>query len=262
MGLFDSKKKLEELKQHAEAMQHQSEELQQKFNQLAGELQDRDSTIATLRQEVANLQQELANRDAKSQAYKEKGKQQKQESEQLSNEKAQADEYYIQNIGEYYQFKESVFEVSEQKLYYSLTQWLKVNNKTDYCVFPKLRLADILRVKAEKEAENTAYKEKYNEFHPMVYSITSKHIDFTICKIVTQKANGEYYKHYYVPVVFIELDGTIHQEDENTMKNDEFKNNLFQQLNTPIVRFQNSEMKNLKEDFIPNVLTKRLEGLL
>lgn len=142
------------------------------------------------------------------------------------------DEIYkdlLNNSEKYYYVKKSVFQSSEQKIYYFINKKLKEYN--NYVVFPKVRLADIIGVDKKQQE----IKEKKDI---AIYNITSKHIDYVICKKYFQ--NGDIEKAIYKPYLLIELDGYSHN-NQLQIKNDNFKNQVLSNLNIKFVRIKFDE---------------------
>lgn len=139
------------------------------------------------------------------------------------------DEIYkdlLSDSKKYYFVKKSIFELSEQKIYYFINQKLKEYN--NYFVFPKVRLADIIGVD-KKQQEIKEIKDV------AVPNITSKHIDYVICKRYFE--NGDMEKAMYKPCLLIELDGNSHK-GEKQAKNDNFKNQVLSNLDIKFVRIK------------------------
>jgi hypothetical protein len=83
----------------------------------------------------------------------------------------------------------------------------------DYRVFPKVRIADIVHVKAGAEM----WWVHFNK-------ITSKHVDFLICSAAT-----------LTPVLVVELDDSSHSTAK-TKNTDAFRDNVFQAAGLPQLR--------------------------
>lgn len=115
-----------------------------------------------------------------------------------------------------YKKRDYIFTQTELKFYREL---MKIANELDLVIFPKIRLADIFK------------HEEIKEFN----KIKSKHIDFLLC----DKSNCRIR-------LAIELDDYMHQK-EKAIKNDSFKNEIFEQTNLPLIRIKVNNTYNLEE---------------
>ena len=87
-------------------------------------------------------------------------------------------------------------------------------------IFTKIRLADLLIIK-----DFESYWEKIGLFR----KISQKHIDFII-----SDTNGKI-------LCLIELDDKTHNYQKTTIENDKFKNELFENLEIPLIRYRIGE---------------------
>jgi len=121
---------------------------------------------------------------------------------------------YYKDDGFYpYSKKKFLFSIPERHFFEILNEIFK---DTEYSVFPKVRLWDILEIQSN-----------YKTYYTYQNKIRSKHIDYVICKGI-----------YFQPVLVIELDGKHHWTDANTIYNDKIKNNIFEATKLPIIRVQ------------------------
>lgn len=112
-----------------------------------------------------------------------------------------------------YTKKEYFFTRSERALY----SQLKNNVLPSYEVFSKVRLADLLVIKAQG-----------SEYFKAFGRISQKHVDFVICD------------QEYRPLLVIELDGDSHSRSKQK-KADETKDQALQAAGLPILRLKVSE---------------------
>lgn len=126
-----------------------------------------------------------------------------------------------------------VFNKSEQYLYYILTSILK--DYKDFILIPKIRIVDFIHI-----TENNQYKNTeplyYNKF--IKGQITSKHVDFLICK-----KQGELRETNYMPYLAIEFFGPNHQTNQITINSDKFKSELFRTLDLPLILFNTNDIE-------------------
>lgn len=115
-----------------------------------------------------------------------------------------------------YKKSDYLFTKTELKFYREL---LKISEELNLSIFPKIRLADIFK------------HENIKEFN----KIKSKHIDFLLC----DKSNCKIR-------LAIELDDYTHNKNK-TIKNDNFKNELFKQTNLPLIRIKVNNTYNLED---------------
>lgn len=126
---------------------------------------------------------------------------------------------YYQDDGFYPYYKRKyLLSIPERHFFELLNDIFK---DTEYTVFPKVRLWDILEI-----------QNQYKTYYTYQNKIKSKHVDFTICKGI-----------YFEPVLIIELDGSHHWTDANTIYNDKIKNNIFEAVKLPILRIRAKESK-------------------
>lgn len=129
---------------------------------------------------------------------------------------------YYKDDGFYpYHKKTYLFTRSEEYFFEILNEIVK---NTEYHVFPKVRLWDIVHIWSN-------YKNDYASQN----KIKSKHVDYVICK--GQK---------FTPVLIIELDGKSHQTDPDTIYNDNVKDNILKAAKLPLMRVQ---AKDSKDDY-------------
>lgn len=114
-----------------------------------------------------------------------------------------------------YKKKNYIYTVTELKFYREL---IKITDELNLVVFPKIRLADIF--------EHTDIKE-FNK-------IKSKHVDFLLC----DKSNCKIR-------LAIELDDYTHNQGKS-IKNDNFKNEIFKQAGLGLIRIKVSNSYNLE----------------
>lgn len=110
-----------------------------------------------------------------------------------------------------YEKQEHFFNTSEFAFFHALNSSLDAHK---YTVFPKVRLADFVKVTDKK-----SYWGAWNK-------IKSKHIDYLVWNLVESKV-----------VMAIELDGNSHN-GHSAEVSDEFKNNLYEKIGLPLVRIQ------------------------
>ena len=115
-----------------------------------------------------------------------------------------------------YKKSDYLFTKTELKFYREL---IKITDELNLVIFPKIRLADIF---------------KYNEYKDF-NKIKSKHIDFLLC----DKSNCKIR-------LAIELDDYSHNSNKS-VKNDNFKNEIFKQTNLPLIRLKVNNTYNLEE---------------
>lgn len=109
-----------------------------------------------------------------------------------------------------------LFTKTELKFYRELKQ---ITEEMNLVIFPKIRLADIFK------------HQNYKEFN----KIKSKHVDFLLC----DKSNCKIR-------LAIELDDYTH-ENMKSLKNDNFKNEIFRQTSLPLIRIKVSNEYKIKE---------------
>lgn len=147
-----------------------------------------------------------------------------------NNSKKKAQENYDIYTNTYpYRKKGYLLSISERHVYEILSD---IFRNTEYAVFPKVRLWDIVDVDYPYK-NHKGYQNK----------ISKKHVDFVVCK-----------GNYLVPVLVIELDGSSHLTDQGTIYNDTIKNNVFVAAGVPLLRIIAKQSKpeydkvELKED--------------
>lgn len=127
-----------------------------------------------------------------------------------------------------FNFNKKEYEEIDKEDFSLLSEWciftktelkffIKLNNKiknTDFILSTKIRLVDLVDIK------NAEYKKYMTIFN----KLSKKHIDF----IITDK--------YWNIIVLIELDDKYHNNKKSKI-NDKFKNELFEYLKIPLVRF-------------------------
>jgi len=113
-----------------------------------------------------------------------------------------------------YKKKDYLLSVSERKFYEVLKQVVD----DQWLIFSKVRVADVLVAPREHVYNKTFW-----------YKIQAKHIDYLLC---TTK--------YVSPVLAIELDGSSH-DSPKAEKNDEFKNQAFEDAGLPLLRISRAE---------------------
>ncbi|MCL2860287.1 MAG: DUF2726 domain-containing protein [Oscillospiraceae bacterium] len=147
-------------------------------------------------------------------------KQNKQENKDFTNSNVQTSAY---------KSKTYLFTQTELMFY---KQLVKVTDKLNLVIFPKIRIADIV---------NIDNKSKYIEYFNKV---KSKHVDFLIC----DKSNCK--------IRFcIELDDYTHNR-EKQIQNDNFKNTLFNEIGIKLLRIKVSNFYNVEE------LQKQIEEII
>lgn len=109
-----------------------------------------------------------------------------------------------------YQLKRYFFSRSEQEFLSILNEAI---DKSKYTIFPKVRLADFVEVKANKEE----YQKWWNK-------IMSKHVDFLVWDVKGNKI-----------ALAIELDGKSHSS-EKMVASDTFKDELYTVIEVPLHR--------------------------
>lgn len=122
-----------------------------------------------------------------------------------------------------YYFPKKIFTKSELHFFNILSGNIDFSR---FYLLSKVRIADFVDIK------KTNYKEKNALFN----RIKSKHIDFVIINTKWEV------------LALIELDWNSNRHNKNTIKNDIFKNELFQSLGIKFFRFKNWEtnVSNLK----------------
>jgi len=193
--LVMKKQEIEEKDIHITKLKNRISILETQLNNKDYEIQELNKKLTSLTDKIADLQKEIDNRNKKSEKLKLKDRLAEEQEKIKEYEQNQEDEYYKNHLEEYYYFRDSIFCTQggnyEQRLYYCLNVWAnkhkidKYNNR--YEIFTKIRISDIIHTKNEKEHEKETYETKYGKYHPMVYEITSKHIDFIICERIYGK---------------------------------------------------------------------------
>jgi hypothetical protein len=108
------------------------------------------------------------------------------------------------------------------KAEYSFYQILCLIAGEKYCVYPKVRLADIVTVKGGKN------------YHTAFNRVKSKHIDFLICDKSSK-------------IVFaVELDDKAHLQ-QKVKKADTFKDDLFKAIGIRCIRYQAQSSYNVED---------------
>lgn len=112
----------------------------------------------------------------------------------------------------HYASVEAVLDKWEKEFYFVLKNTL---DKRGYEIFPKIRMADFLKVKNVKD--NSLWWKEQNK-------ILRKHVDFLICDDKN-----------FLPLLVIELDGYSHSKKENAHR-DKFKNEALEIAGVPLLR--------------------------
>ena len=140
--------------------------------------------------------------------------------------KAYENEVPEELITKYQYEKTAVLTKTESNFYRDLKE---ITTKYKLEVFPKVRLADIIKVKKGLD---------YSSFTSAFNSIKSKHIDFLI-------TDSE-----YNTLVLIELDDDSHNK-KSAIKNDEFKNEVLLTVGIRLIRVKTSD--GLEEILLQNL---------
>lgn len=158
-------------------------------------------------------------------------------------------EMILDDVNKYYKVRNSIFSPSEQTVYYYIKNYLK--DYKDFIVFPKVRLADFIDTN-EDVLENLKQNGEYKFKDSIISSITSKHVDYLICKIIYNQNN--LIETIYKPILVIELDGKSHFKAENyrQIKNDNFKNEVLPKLGFKFKRFKSGVKRKEIEDYLIN----------
>lgn len=114
----------------------------------------------------------------------------------------------------------SIFSSEELNFYRLLINYTIDKN---ILIFPKIRIADLVKTK---------HSINYSEFSKTFLKLSQKHVDFVI-------TNSK-----WKILCLIELDWSSHNYSK-TIKNDEFKNDFFNVLWIPLLRFKNYSSHNL-----------------
>ena len=129
-----------------------------------------------------------------------------------------------------YVIKPYFFSIAEKEFYTSLRKVLYYNYWFKYEVYPKVRLADVLK------------SEQWDKWWKR---LAPRHIDFLI---VNKEQN-------FKPMLAIELDWDSHKQYRQ-YKSDKFKNEVFDNSELPLRRFNNSTSNN--EEIIRMNITQYL----
>lgn len=113
-----------------------------------------------------------------------------------------------------------ILNVGEKNLY----EVLKLITQDEYAVFIKIRLIDLLKIKANG-TNWLYYKNK----------VIQKHIDFILCDSKSLKVK-----------LAIELDGETHRA-EKQQKKDDFKNKVLTTIGIPILRIEAKSSYNIND---------------
>jgi len=125
--------------------------------------------------------------------------------------------FLLWNKNNYSNFKQkNLFNKAE---YWLMKQLQEYCNNENLLVLTKVRLADFIWINNFTQTD--------------LNKISSKHIDFIILD------NNLHIK------VLIELDWPNHYKNKKVIRNDDFKNKLFTQLNIPLIRYKVGEKYNL-----------------
>ncbi|MCL2087762.1 MAG: DUF2726 domain-containing protein [Oscillospiraceae bacterium] len=133
-----------------------------------------------------------------------------------------------------YRLTETVFTDKEAVFYHSL---LPIATKYGLTVFTKMRVADLVWIPKN-------HPERIKWFN----HISAKHIDFVLCNAKL------------TPVLLIELDDKTHDYASNKER-DEFKNNVFLQLNMPMLRVRRWQSDELERQIADILGIKEKAGL-
>lgn len=163
------------------------------------------------------------------------------------------------NLDTYYEKKPSFFYPTEQKMFYCLSQIIsKIPAQPDkkfdgYHIFANARLADFIKT---IDCDLTKIQKEI-----VFRNISSKHVDFLICKKVYEIDKKDM---KYQPYFAIEVNGYSHNSDKQTIENDALKRDLIEDtLGMEIIVFTNDEINSFKilREMIPFV-KQRISRLL
>ncbi len=125
-----------------------------------------------------------------------------------------------------YYLKQNFFSTSEKIFFEMLMANLQ---NTNFVIFSKTRLADLVEIKVQGKERLTPWNK-----------IKSKQIDFSVFDLSKNKV-----------VLLVELDGNSHRS-QKALKSDNFKNELFSNINIPLHRVRvgsnfSTEIEKIKE---------------
>ena len=123
--------------------------------------------------------------------------------------------------------KKLLFSKAELIFYRELTQFAQNKN---ICIFPKVRIADLVTPK---------YALDNSTFMKVFLKLSQKHVDYVLTDTK------------WKILCVLELDGESHTYWK-TLENDKFKNQFFENIWLPLIRFQNYGLHNFSK--INNIL--------
>lgn len=157
-----------------------------------------------------------------------------------------------QSIGDLYKVRKSLMNQGEQKVFYFLNKILSnYIYREEFFVFPQVRVidfVDLTNISVEFKVENKMF------YNMILSSITSKSVDFLICRKVTKE-----YRVEFIPCLVLELDGEIHRENDlNIIKNDVFKDMLFDSIGLKLKRIPYQNLSDLNFELMKNIIDENL----
>jgi hypothetical protein len=171
-----------------------------------------------------------------------------------NDDKSEFEKTYLENANNYYELKDTVFTPHEQRVFYCLNQiFYKPWHGKTYKIFPKIRICDFI-----SGIEQDSLDKDLNGV--IVYNITSKHVDFLLCEMVTpsdSNGNPDKKNTKYAPAFILEVYGVSHHNNPRTKQNDDFKEKLFGILGIKQIIVKNDDVIGILKDFA-DILEKKI----
>lgn len=165
----------------------------------------------------------------------------------------QAKNYALANIKQNYYLKDSIMNQPEQRAYYFISDVIGDMElyKSDYYVFPQVSLLSFVEL---TPSANSMRKSNKQYFDSILRNVTSKNVDFLICK-KEHKRGSEY---IYIPKLVVEIDGPYHRSSSLTKQNDSFKDKLFSALQINVCRIAIEDAYDFDRTDIKNAILSNL----
>jgi hypothetical protein len=228
--------------------------IKERLSALQKACNDKDVRIEELQDRCDEQAKILSNKKERGEQFKQLSREKRvREAAQALQAKRDIEDFevYLQtHMGEIYQLKESVLSETEQRAYYFFQRQSVfhlehfADEHTGYYIFPQINVSAFVQItdafaKLNDDSTDKVKKQQYNQ---IIRKITSKSVDFLVCKKVYNSRIKNWHKdgfhsgYQYRPVLVIEFDGPEHKkrqkwqsEEDFTRKrsNDAFKDTLF-----------------------------------
>lgn len=162
---------------------------------------------------------------------------------------------FINQPSIFYSKKNSCMNSNESRMLFYISQALDDLHPTDcssFYIFPQVSLHAFINIRDDLTAGQKTAAQKY---------LLPKNVDFLICQCskhnIRQNNNQTFSYYKYTPVLVIEIDGSSHFSPKRygnkafhyQQLSDNFKNNLFHDLNIPLLRYKLTNDTVRREDF-------------